>query len=219
MISKKTLLFSALTALTAVPATASSEGLSEAAKNYSPYADTTQATNVYWGDSHLHTGFSLDAGLFGNTLVPDDAYRFARGEELISSTGIPVKLARPLDWMVLTDHTDLMGIAADIQSGTPNILADKKGNEQRLQLTLMLEDEQQLMFCNHAGLKALMMDYRDFAQMLDSGKARLLLSGSAYSRSLAEVAGIESVESLHQLTGAPAQPEAAASPWSPGGHR
>ena len=61
--------------------------------------------------------------------MPDDAYRFARGGELISSSGIPVKLARPLDWMVLTDHTDLMGIATDIQSGSPNILADKKGKE------------------------------------------------------------------------------------------
>lgn len=126
MIFKKTLLFSALAALTAVPAIASSEGTSEAAKNYSPYANTTQATNVYWGDSHLHTGLSLDAGLFGNTLGPDDAWKFARGKEIVSASGIPVKLARPLDWMVLTDHTDLMGIAADIQNGTPNILANEQ---------------------------------------------------------------------------------------------
>jgi hypothetical protein len=129
MILQRTLLFSAVLGFTAFPAAASSEGSSDAAKHYSPYAGKTQATNVYWGDSHLHTGFSLDAGLFGNTLEPDDAYRFARGEELTSSTGIPVKLARPLDWMVLTDHTDLMGVAADIQSGTPNILAEKKGKE------------------------------------------------------------------------------------------
>lgn len=122
-------IISALLALASLHAAASSTKTSEAAKQYSPYAGTTLATNVYWGDSHLHTGFSLDAGLFGNTLEPDDAYRFARGAELVSSTGIPVKLARPLDWMVLTDHTDLMGVAADIQSGTPNILAEKKGKE------------------------------------------------------------------------------------------
>ncbi|WP_370981161.1 DUF3604 domain-containing protein [Agaribacterium sp. ZY112] len=103
--------------------------LTEAQKNYSPYANTTQASNVYWGDSHLHTGLSLDAGLFGNTIGLDDAYRFARGDEIKSSTGIPVKLSRPLDWLIVTDHTDLMGIAADIKSGTPNILADKKGKE------------------------------------------------------------------------------------------
>ena len=96
---------------------------------YSPPANATHATNVYWGDSHLHTGLSLDAGLFGNTLGPNDAYRLARGEQIAASSGIPVKLARPLDWMVVTDHSDLMGIATDIKKGTPNILADKKGKE------------------------------------------------------------------------------------------
>ena len=101
----------------------------EAVKAYSPPANATHATNVYWGDSHLHTGLSLDAGLFGNTLGPDDAYRLARGEQITASSGIPVKLARPLDWMVVTDHSDLMGIATDIKKGTPNILADKKGKE------------------------------------------------------------------------------------------
>jgi len=101
----------------------------DAVKAYSPPANATHATNVYWGDSHLHTGLSLDAGLFGNTLGPDDAYRLARGEQITASSGIPVKLARPLDWMVVTDHSDLMGIATDIKKGTPNILADKKGKE------------------------------------------------------------------------------------------
>ncbi|NRB37154.1 MAG: DUF3604 domain-containing protein [Pseudomonadales bacterium] len=108
---------------------ASDAKVSAAAKAYSPYANTTQANNVYWGDSHLHTGLSLDAGLFGNILEPDDAYRFARGEQITASSGVPVKLARPLDWMVVADHSDLMGIATDIKTGTPNILADKKGKE------------------------------------------------------------------------------------------
>ncbi len=85
--------------------------------------------NVYWGDSHLHTGLSLDAGLFGNTLRPDAAWRFARGEEVIASTGIPIKLARPLDWMVLADHSDMMGIATDIKEGTDNIMEVPKGKE------------------------------------------------------------------------------------------
>jgi len=109
--------------------TASSGEVTDAAKAYSPPANTSHATNVYWGDSHLHTGLSLDAGLFGATLEPDDAYRFARGEQITASSGIPVKLARPLDWMIVTDHSDLMGIATDIKKGTPNILADKKGKE------------------------------------------------------------------------------------------
>jgi hypothetical protein len=98
-------------------------------KAYSPYVKRNFPTHIYWGDSHLHTGLSLDAGLFGNTLGPDEAWRFARGEEVRSSTGLPVKLARPLDWMVLADHSDLMGIAPDIQNGAPAILKNAKGKE------------------------------------------------------------------------------------------
>jgi hypothetical protein len=98
-------------------------------KTYSPYAKRSFPSNVYWGDTHLHTGLSLDAGLFGNILGHEDAYRFARGEEIKSSTGLPVKLSRPLDWIVITDHSDMMGIAFDIQKGSPNILAVPKGKE------------------------------------------------------------------------------------------
>ena len=98
-------------------------------KTYSPYAQRSFPSNVYWGDSHLHTGLSLDAGLFGNILGHADAYRLARGEEIKSSTGLPVKLSRPLDWLVITDHSDLMGIATDIQRGAPNIMAVPKGKE------------------------------------------------------------------------------------------
>ena len=110
------------TSITSSIASSDSEGPADVAKGFSPYANSTQPNNVYWGDTHLHTGLSLDAGLFGNTTGPDEAYRFAKGEQVISSTGIPARLARPLDWMVLTDHTDLMGIALDIKEGTDNIL-------------------------------------------------------------------------------------------------
>ncbi len=98
-------------------------------KTYSPYAQRSFPSRVYWGETHLHTGVSLDAGLFGNILGHEDAYRFALGEEIKSSTGLPVKLARPLDWIVITDHSDMMGLAFDIQKGTSNILAIPKGKE------------------------------------------------------------------------------------------
>jgi len=98
-------------------------------KAYSPYANRSFPARPLWGETHLHTGLSLDAGVFGNILRPADAWRFAKGKQVVSSTGQPVKLARPLDWMVLTDHTDLMGIAPNIQAGTPDILADPKGRE------------------------------------------------------------------------------------------
>ncbi|MCP3979088.1 MAG: DUF3604 domain-containing protein [bacterium] len=98
-------------------------------KTYSPYAQRAFPSNVYWGETHLHTGLSLDAGLFGCILDHEDAYRLARGEEIKSSTGLPVKLSRPLDWVVITDHSDMMGIATDIQRGAPNIMAIPKGKE------------------------------------------------------------------------------------------
>ena len=121
---KRTTLSIAILSFAASGSLASSGIADEATKKYSPMANTTHATNVYWGDSHLHTGLSLDAGLFGNILGPDDAYRLARGEKVTASSGTPVQLARPLDWLIVADHTDLMGIAEDIKSGTPNILAD-----------------------------------------------------------------------------------------------
>jgi len=98
-------------------------------KAYSPYAQRSFPSKVYWGETHLHTGLSLDAGLFGNTTGHDTAYRLARGEEVTSSTGQPLKLSRPLDYLVITDHSDMMGIATDIQRGAPNILAVPKGKE------------------------------------------------------------------------------------------
>jgi hypothetical protein len=96
-------------------------------KGYSPYAQRDFPSNVYWGETHLHTGLSLDAGLFGNVLGHADAYKLARGEEITASSGIQIKLGRPLDWLVITDHSDMMGIATDIQEGAPNILEWHEG--------------------------------------------------------------------------------------------
>ena len=64
--------------------------------SYSPYAGRDFPTQIFWGDTHLHTSFSADAGLVGATTTPDDAFRFAKGEEVISSNGIPARLQRPL---------------------------------------------------------------------------------------------------------------------------
>ena len=76
---------------------------------YSPFANRDFPTRPLWGDTHLHTGLSMDAGAFGARLMPDDAYKFARGEEIVSSTGQRVRLARPLDFLVVADHSDNMG--------------------------------------------------------------------------------------------------------------
>jgi len=109
-----------------VPGKKSIEGLYPG-KAYSPHAQRSFPSRVYWGDTHLHTGYSMDAGLFGNTTGHDTAYKFARGEEVKSASGQPVKLARPLDWLVLTDHSDGMGMIFDLKDGAPNILKSEQG--------------------------------------------------------------------------------------------
>ena len=98
-----------------------------AQKHYSPYAGRSFPTEVFWGDTHLHTGNSLDAGSFGARLLPEDAHRFARGEELTSSTGLKVKLSRPLDFLVVADHSDNMGFFPLLNAGDPKMLADPTG--------------------------------------------------------------------------------------------
>jgi hypothetical protein len=109
-----------------VPSTESLQGLYPG-KAYSPHAQRSFPSQVFWGDTHLHTGQSMDAGLFGNTTGPDIAYRFARGEEVTSASGQPVRLARPLDWLVLTEHSDGMGMITDLSKGAPNVVATEQG--------------------------------------------------------------------------------------------
>jgi len=96
---------------------------------YSPYAGGAVPTRVFWGDTHLHTSFSMDAGAFGARLGPEDAYQFARGDEIESTTAGRVRLARPLDFLVVADHSDNMGFFPDLFAGDPEILADPKGRE------------------------------------------------------------------------------------------
>ncbi len=103
------------------------------APSYSPYAGRNFPTRVFWGDTHTHTDNSLDAKGFGASVDVAGAYRLARGEEVVSSTGIPFKLSRPLDWLVVADHSDGMGAMKEIIAGNPRLLSDpqvRKWHEQ-----------------------------------------------------------------------------------------
>lgn len=91
---------------------------------YSPYAKSDNEKVVLWGDTHLHTTLSLDARAFGVELDQETAYRFARGEQVISTHGIPVKLQRPLDFLVVSDHSDAMGTMSEIISGNKTFMKD-----------------------------------------------------------------------------------------------
>jgi hypothetical protein len=92
--------------------------------DYSPYVDRHVPDKVLWGDTHLHSSYSFDAGFFGNTLPPDVAYRFARGEEVTSSSGQRLKLIRPLDFLVVADHAEYFGMADMMTQGDPVLSED-----------------------------------------------------------------------------------------------
>ena len=96
-------------------------------KEFSPYVNRGYPTHVYFGDTHLHTRLSVDAGTFGNRLGLDDAYRFTRGEEVTASQGFKAQLGRPLDFVVIADHSDAMGFFDMLATGDPALMGEEEG--------------------------------------------------------------------------------------------
>ncbi len=96
-------------------------------KTYSPYAHRNFPDRVLFGDMHLHTNLSPDAGLLGTSLGVDDAYRAARGRTVISNSGQPFRLVTPLDFLVVTDHAEYMGLGVMIHEANPILLSDPHG--------------------------------------------------------------------------------------------
>jgi hypothetical protein len=108
------------------------ENLPEERNSYSPYADRkatdrSLSEGLYWGDTHLHSMLSADSGLIGNLVGPEDAYRFARGETVTSSTGQRARLIRPLDFLVVADHAQNFGLAPMLAEGNPIVLDTETG--------------------------------------------------------------------------------------------
>ncbi len=93
---------------------------------FSPYAGRSFPTKVLWGDQHLHTAISVDAGTMCR-LGQEEAYKFARGEEVESTGGLRAKLSRPLDWLVISDHAEMYGLMPQLLKGDPGILATEEG--------------------------------------------------------------------------------------------
>jgi len=96
---------------------------------YSPFLQQGFPQRVYWGDTHVHTSFSTDAGMIGNTLGPDEAYEFALGRIVTSASGIRARLQRPLDWLVIADHAENLGLAPMIAESNPGLLQTGFGRE------------------------------------------------------------------------------------------
>ncbi len=104
-------------------------GPSGAKVTYSPYPSKSFPNRVYFGDTHLHTAYSADAGMAGAIVGPEEAYRFARGEQITSNTGLPVKLQRPLDFLVIADHAENLGLAPMISESDPALLKSEWGRK------------------------------------------------------------------------------------------
>jgi len=98
-------------------------------RHYSPYLDQSYPNRVFFGDTHLHTSYSTDAGMIGNTLGPDEAFRFARGEKVRASAGEYAQLIRPLDFLVVADHAENLGLAPMLAEANPDLLANDWGRE------------------------------------------------------------------------------------------
>ena len=94
---------------------------------YSPYLEEDFPNQVFFGDTHLHTAYSADAGLVGAITTPDDAFRFAKGEEVISSNGIRARLQRPYDFLVVSDHAENLGLPIALEEDDPVLQSNEWG--------------------------------------------------------------------------------------------
>ncbi len=97
------------------------------ADDYSPYVDRTGLEQVYWGDTHLHSQYSTDAGMIGTTLTPEQAYQFAMGQEVTSSSGVSARISRPLDFLVVSDHAESLGLPIAIKEKMPEFMENPWG--------------------------------------------------------------------------------------------
>src|SRR5208283_705669 len=68
--------------------------------------------NAYFGDLHLHSGYSMDAFAFGTRTTPEDSYKYAMGES-VDYMGKPQKRIAPLDFLAVTDHAEYLGVVRD----------------------------------------------------------------------------------------------------------
>lgn len=97
--------------------------LNTLAVEYSPPVENDYPRQAFWGDTHLHTNQSADAFTFLNhTIDPERAYRFARGEMIESQAGVKARLARPLDFLMVSDHAEFMGIFPKVFSRSADIV-------------------------------------------------------------------------------------------------
>jgi hypothetical protein len=124
MTSKKWLFTAALAALALAGCQKGRDNTSSEKGGGMALANTAYPEKVYWGDTHLHTSNSIDAFGFGVRLGPEEALRFARGEEVTATNGLKAKLDRPLDFLVIADHSDGLGLTKKIYDAPRLLIRD-----------------------------------------------------------------------------------------------
>jgi hypothetical protein len=98
------------------------------AEEYSPVLNAASNTRVFWGDLHVHSNYSPDSFAFGNSrLSADDAYRFARGERVRANNGMDAQLRRPLDFLLVADHAEFLGVFPKLMNNSPDFTATALG--------------------------------------------------------------------------------------------
>ena len=102
---------------------------SASAKSYSPFIEQKYPENVFWGDTHLHSFLSGDAYSMGNRISPDEAYRFAKGETIKATGGDKVRIRKALDFMMVADHAENLGVLPALVAGNPKLMATEQGRE------------------------------------------------------------------------------------------
>jgi Protein of unknown function (DUF3604) len=100
------------------------------AQENSPSGHVAGPTHLYWGDLHVHSNYSPDSFAFGNSrLTPDNAFKFARGEQVSASNGMKVQLQRPLDFLLVADHAEFIGVFPMLLNHDPQFLDTQLGKQ------------------------------------------------------------------------------------------
>ncbi len=109
-------------------ATPAEQRQTKTGKDYSPYTGAAVPQMLLWGDTHLHSSQSIDANTAGNEkLSPAEAYQFARGDQVIANNGQPVRLSRPLDFLVVSDHAEYLGLLPLLKVGDKSLRNSEGG--------------------------------------------------------------------------------------------
>ncbi len=101
-------------------------------------AQETPDRNLYWGDTHLHTSYSPDAYFLENRSAdPHTAYNFAKGLPIVHPySQVRIQIETPLDFLVITDHAEMMGVPFKLFKGDPELSSTESGKR----FTKMIEE-------------------------------------------------------------------------------